>query len=520
MNKLPDLIRLLLMRPRLTHRAIAASLQKSRRTVDRYDNEIRINGYTWEQLKDLTAKQLHAKFNRQWALSKVRPDFPAIDAALQKRGMTLYAVWSDYRARHKSKALGYAQYAALYRGHRKTRGLSMRRVHVPGQEVLVDFSGKRPVYTDRETGRQVPVELFVAVLGASNYVFATCVPSQSVPDWIDAHVKMVEFFGGTPACVVPDNLRSAVSKSGRDPVLQRTYEDWCRFYCTAGLPARAGRPRDKGAVEGAVLLVQRAMLPTLDQQTFFSLDELNVKVAELLHELNERPFQKRPGCRRELFERIEKAALQPLPPSRFVYGQWMARQVVPKDYHVAVLGHHYSVPHDLVGKRVEARVSPATVEIHCDGECVAEHARSQVRGGATTVRAHQPEAHRAEAERSPDGLVAWAAQIGPNLKRYMEYQFSRPNKFEGLPAGTVIRDLAKHHTAEQLEAGAKRALDLHLRSATDLRHQVKALNESPAAPAATHPKRGKRDDKRRKHAQPMTLPAKGRRSARGTGGEA
>lgn len=517
MNKLPDLIRLLLMRPRLTHRAIAASLQKSRRTVDRYDNEIRINGYTWEQLKDLTAKQLHAKFNRQWALSKVRPDFPAIDAALQKRGMTLYAVWSDYRARHKSKALGYAQYAALYRGHRKTKGLSMRRVHVPGQEVLVDFSGKRPSYTDRGTGQEVPVELFVAVLGASNYIFATCVPSQSVPDWLDAHTRMAEFFGGMPACVVPDNLRSAVSKSGRQPVLQRTYEDWARHYGCAVLPARPERPRDKGAVEGAVLIVQRAMLPILDQQTFFSLDDLNAEVGRLLHDLNERPFQKRPGCRRQVFERIEKRALQPLPPTRFAYGQWLARQVVPKDYHVAVLGHHYSVPHELVGRRVEARVSPATVEIHCNGERVAEHARSQVRGGATTLRAHQPEAHRAEAERSPHGLLAWAAEVGPNLKRYMEYQFSRPNKFEGLPAGTVIRDLAKHYTAEQLEAGAKHALALHLRSATDLRHQLKALNESPAAPAGTHPKRG---GKRRKHAEPMAVPAKGRRSVRGDGGAA
>jgi len=481
MNKLYDVLRLLFVHPRLTHRTIAASLSVSRRTVDRYANLVRASGHSWAALKDKATKELDLLFNRQHRVSqKVRPDFDAIDKALEQRGTTVYHVWSDYRAALRDKAFGYAHFAALYRDYRKKHAVAMRRNHVPGQEVLTDFSGKRPVYIDRESGEPVPVELFIGVLGASNYIYATCVPSQTVPDWVDAHTRMVEFFGGAPAIVVPDNLRSAVSKSGREPVIQRTYAEWAMHYGLAVLPARPGRPRDKGAVEGAVLIVQRAMLPELDRQTFFSIDEVNAAVAKLLVELNDRPFQKRPGCRREVFEMVEKPALQPLPAARFTYGQWMARQVVPKDYHVAVLGHSYSVPHTQVGERVEARVSPTSVEIYADRECVATHKRSSVRGGTSTQRDHQPEAHRAEADRTPDGLLAWADGIGPHTRAYMARQFSGKNRWSGLSAGTVIRNLEQSYTAAELEAAAERAASLHLKSATDLKQQLVAMKGQPA----------------------------------------
>ena len=175
--------------------------------------------------------------------------------------------------------------------------------------------------------------------------------------------------------------------------------------------------------------------------------------------------------------------LQPLPPDRFQYGQWLARQTVPKDYHVSVMGHYYSVPFTLVGKPVEARVTPTTVEVHCNCAIVATHGRSSERGGVTTKREHQPKAHRAEAERNPDGLLLWAGSIGCHMEQFMAKQFQRKNRFEGLPAATAIRDLAKHYTPEQLEAGAARVLELRLKSATDLKHQLRVL----AAAESTNP---------------------------------
>lgn len=508
MNKLPELVELLLTRPMLSHRDIARHLALSRRTVDRYRHLLRERGHTWEQLRNVRGKALNQLFNREGRRTKkVRPDFPAIDEEMRQPGATLLAVWEDYRAANPAETLAYAQYAALYRRHAQRQDLVMRQAHPPGRSVMVDYSGKRPHYTDRATGTKVPVELFVSVLGSGHYIFACCSATQTVPDWIEAHNRMLAFYGAVPAVVVPDNLRSAVSKSGVEPVLQRAYADWARHHGMAVLPARPGHPRDKGAVEGAVLVVQRFMLRALARQTFFSLAEVDAAVVGMLTALNHRPFQKRAGCRRSAFETVERPAMRPLPAERFVYSHWTARQVVPRDYHVGVLGHFYSVPHALVGLAVEARVLPTHIEVFHDSECVARHPRGAVKGGHTIERAHQPEAHRAEADRTPEGLLAWAQGVGPHTYQLACRQFDQKVPLQGLPACVALRNLGKDRTPADLEAAAGRALGLGLANPTGLRRMLESRHVSREAEVPTTASR------RRRTVVPLRPPVTRRRPA-------
>lgn len=149
-------------------------------------------------------------------------------------------------------------------------------------------------------------QIFVAVLGASNYTYAEATWTQSLPDWIGAHVRAFQFLGGAPELVVPDNPRSGVSKAHRDePDTNPTYQDMASHYGVAVLPAGVRRSRDKAKVESGVLVVERWILAALRHRQFFSLAELNAVIRELLEKLNARPFRKLSGCRREHFEQLD-----------------------------------------------------------------------------------------------------------------------------------------------------------------------------------------------------------------------
>lgn len=502
MNKIHDIVRLLLTSP-LSNRQIARSLDVSRRTVDRYRTLVDAGEHSWATMKDMSGKALSALFNRlPKPTSKIPPDLDAIERERAVHGSKLADLWEDYRREHGERALGFSRFARLCKLYRKARGVSMRKVHRAGEAVFVDYSGRRPHYTNPSTGEEVPVELFVGVLGASRYTFATCTATQTVPDFLDAHSRMVAFFGGTPQSVVPDNLRSAVSRSGSEPLIQRNFQDWARHHDMAVLPARPGHPRDKGAVENAVKHVQNWLLPKLSKRQFFSLETLNEAVAKLMVGFNEKPFQKRAGSRKSEFERIERAALRPLPKERFEFCTWTAKQVVPKDYHIVVYGHYYSVPYRLVGQRAEARVSATHVDIFCDNEKVASHRRSLEQHGQTTDRAHMPWEHQAEKDRTPEGMREWARTVGPAMAKVMEEQFARQRiPLQGLTSAVALRNLGKGVAVATLEAAAQTALELKVPNVTGVKRALdrvlsnqseKALDRGrvPLAPLTT-PKRQK-----------------------------
>jgi len=277
--------------------------------------------------------------------------------------------------------------------------------------------------------------------------------------WIGAHVRTLEYLGGCPAVLVPDNLKAGVRMPSRyEPDLNPTYQELATHYGVAVIPARVRRPRDKSVVEVGVQVVERWILAALRKLTFFSLAELNQAIRELLERLNSRPFRKKPGSRRELFQQLDRPALQPLPGERFTFAQWQWSRV-SNDYHVALDQHHYSVPNHLVGKEVELRYTATVVEVFHKGVRVAAHARSSHAGATTTVAEHRPEAHRRYLEWTPARLLSWASHGGPNTAAVVERLLEQAaHREQGLRSGLGLVRLGQWYDPQRLEAACARAL--------------------------------------------------------------
>lgn len=461
MQKIRNMIRQVLT-TELSDAEIAATTHVARNTVKRYRQIAYQKQYRWDDLVELKDNDLDAKFNsilRRMA-RKRQPDYSIVHDEMKQKGMTLQVLWEEYCALDPGDAMSYSQYTENYRIYKKGIDRVMRQTHEPGKKTFVDFSGLRPKYIVQETGEEVFVELFVAVLGFSNYTFATCVPSQTISDWVEANNRMFAFYGGATMVQVPDNLKSAVIRAGSQPTINVTYLEQAEHYSTSVSPARPYKPRDKAAVELGVQLVQRWALARLRKRTFFSIAEINDALAELMEIFNSKKFKRISGCRRSLFIEKEQAHLIPLPTEPYILAEWTGELLVDNSYHLSIKKHWYSVPHHLVGKRVSARVSAGVVEFFHQHQRVTSHVLSSVEGGQTTNPEHQPDKHRTYAERTPEKFLAWAQTIGPNLLSVIEHQFNRPFPALGLPACDALQKLFKAHGANELESAAQRAVEI------------------------------------------------------------
>jgi transposase len=335
----------------------------------------------------------------------------------------------------------------------------MRFNHIAGDKLFVDYSGLTIAITDPKTGERSPAQVFVAALGHSAYTFAEASLSQQVPDWLASHVRSFEFIEGVPAAVVIDNLRSGVSRACRyDPDLNPAYQDLAAHYEVAILPARVMTPRDKATVEAAVQVVERQVLAPLRDRTFFSVAEANAAMRPLVAALNDRPFQKREDSRRIVFERTERAALRPLPERRYQYGRW-GKAKVHLDYHIEHDRRFYSVPHGLVGKTLDVRVSDVAIEAYDRGVRVAAHLRGRYKGQFSTIEEHRPASHRHIAQLTHEHLLRQAAAIGESTVAVIRAQAGhRKHRDQTLRASMGILRLAKDHGAAELEAGCARAI--------------------------------------------------------------
>jgi transposase len=335
----------------------------------------------------------------------------------------------------------------------------LRQEHKAGEKMFVDWAGATiPVY-DRHSGQAWQAPLFVATLGASSYTFAECTRDQQMEAWLRMHVRAFEHFGGIPALAVPDNTKTGVTKAHRyDPDLNPTYYNFA-LHCGFGIvPARPYKPRDKAKVENAVQVAQRWIVAALRHHKFFSLEELNLAIRELLIKLNNRPFRKRDGSRASVFAAIDKPALKPLPVEPFDLSEWSCARV-NIDYHVSFDANLYSVPYNLVHELVEIRSTPTTVEILHKGTRVASHLRSRGRRQAVTNEEHRPKSHRAHLEWTPSRMVHWAESIGPNTARLFERIMNDwPHPEMGYRGCLGIIRLAGRYSAQRVEAASERAL--------------------------------------------------------------
>jgi transposase len=448
----------------MSNRKIATSCGIGRPTVSEYLRRAEEAGLSWPLPADLDDSRLER------LLFPPPPDLPAqvrgipdwliVHQELKQKAVTLFLLWQEYRANHP-EGYQYSWFCDHYRTWQGKLDVVMRQDHRAGEKLFVDYAGQTVPIIDRATGEIREVQIFVAVLGASNYTYAEATWSQSLPDWIGSHVRAFRFLGGVPELVVPDNLRSGVSKAHRyEPDTNPTYQDMASHYGVAVLPARVRKPRDKAKVESGVLVVERWILAALRHRQFFSLLELNATIGELLVKLNNRPFRKMPGCRREHFEQLDRPALQPLPAERYVYAEWKKARV-HIDYHVAIDGHYYSVPHALIKREVEVRITRNTIECFHRGNRVASHQRSNLKGRHTTVAAHMPESHRQAGEWSPERLIKWAAGTGPATEKLIRsVMASRKHPQQAYRSCLGILRLGKAYGDERLEAACRRALTL------------------------------------------------------------
>jgi len=335
----------------------------------------------------------------------------------------------------------------------------MRQVHVAGDKLFVDWSGMTVPVIDASTGEERQAEIFVAVLGASNYTYVEAAWSQTLPDWIGAHVRTFDFLGSVPRCLVPDNLKSGVTKANfYEPELNRTYADMARHYGVAVVPTRIRAPRDKAKVEQGVQDIQRRILAPLRNRRFFSLEELNEALWELLEIFNDRRMQLLDATRRSLFEELGLPKLRPLPQQPYTYAEWKT-PLVGSNYHVLVDHHFYSVHYTYSKRKIDVRLTATTVECFFKGSRIASHQRSPHKGGYTTLGTHMSESHRKYAEWNPDRFISWARKTGPATASVVEaIMAERPYPEQGFRACFGIINLAKNYGAERTEAACRRAL--------------------------------------------------------------
>ena len=391
----------------LSYGEAGRTLKLSKSVVGKYMSLARMAGVDYELAQTLSDEVLEARLFRPAvprASHQLTPDFAAVHQELKRPGVTLMLLWEEY-ARDNPLAYKYTSFCITYRAFAKTQQRSMRQIHVAGEKLFVDYAGDTVPITDAATGEITRAQIFVATLGASNYAFACATPRQTTEDWIGAQVLALEFFGGVTRLIVPDQASALIKSPDRyDPQPNRDYEEFASHYGTVILAARPAHPRDKPKVEATVLLVQRWILARLRNRRFFHLAELNRAIAELLVDLNNRPFKKLPGCRRSAFETIDAPALKPLPARRFVIKRWKSAKV-NIDYHIEFEGHYYSVPHRLVGARLELRAGAGLLECFASNQRVASHPLSALRGKFTTTPDHMPASHRAHRQWTPAKLI-------------------------------------------------------------------------------------------------------------------
>lgn len=498
MRKIHEMCRLRL-RMGLGINQIAGACNISTSTASTYVKKIEELKLSYEELlaldEDALYKLLFPATVEMPVSDKAMPDYQYLTKELKKQGVTLQLLHEEY-IRDNPGGYSRSQFYDKYRKYAKKLNPVMRFNHKAGEKMFEDFSGDRPHYINPETGEEVEAELFVTALGASSYIYSCAVANQKVENFIKGNIKALEYYGGCPECIVPDNLKSGVTSACYyDPEINRTFVDMAEHYNVAVLPARAGKPKDKAKVENAVLQAQRRILAALRNRTFFSLYELNEAIQEELEKLNSRPMAVTGKSRRELFEEIEKPVLRPLPAERFEIYNYKPHSKLHIDYHVEVEKSYYSVPYTLIDKYVDVKYNSRVVEIYHKNRRIASHIRTYKKGKYITEDSHMPHEHRQYLEWTPERIKNWGGKTGPNTKTMMQrIMDSMKHPEQGFRGCLGIIRLSKQYTPERVESACKRAFAVdayNYRSVKSILQtgldKVAYLNEHKETKAIEHP---------------------------------
>jgi transposase len=455
-------------------RKIAARTGTPYSTVHDNIATVKAKGLTWQQIEDMSEEVLESILSTA-DNKRPLPDWAYIEKELKRSGVTLQLLWQEHKATSPD-GYQYSRFCEMFEAWCKNNDVFTPISHKAGEELYVDYAGDKMSYICPTTGTLQKAEIFVAVLGASDRIYAEASKSQQLPCWIESNINAFEYNGGVTELVIPDNLKSAVTRSDRyEPSINRVYEEMGNHYNTFVAPARVLKPKDKSKVEQGVQSVQREILAPMRNQTFFGLEALNVAIRERLSILNNRPFQKRNGSRESIFLEIEKPMLRPLPETRYSYREWFVALPVGQDHHILVQGHSYSVPFQHARMKVDVALDNKLLEIFFKGQVIARHCRSFVNGERTTLRDHMPPKYQHWFDSlDKDKLLDKARKVGSSTVAWVEAVFSLKGRPPRLLLHTVqgALTLAKEFGTERLDAICERALNLKIHSYKSLKSML------------------------------------------------
>ena len=459
---------ILLKKKGLSNRKVAQIMNINRKTVDSYIKRFKVLELDHAELLAMDDANLHDLFTQDDQTEKMRYEhlssqFSKIQQELKRPGATLQTLWQNYLLEYPD-GYRYTQFTTHYRKWRGKIKASGKLDHKAGEKLFVDFTGKKMSYVDRGTGEVIPVEIFVAVYPCSQYTFVKAVESQKREDFIDCLNSCLQWSGGVPQAIVSDNLKSAVSKGSKyAPEINKTLADFALFHSCVVDPARPYHPQDKALVERSVTLVYQRIFYPLDKQTFFSLKELNVAIAEQLVLYNDYLFSHGGSTRRSQFIDMEKEHLTPLPLSTYNL-RYFRRAKVQKISHIYLNAdrNYYSVPHRYIGHHVEVQYNNDTVEVFYNFQRIAKHQRCFRPGNYATIADHMPSSHQVYNHWSPVYFEQRAQAVGPSAQQYIRQliaQYSYPEL--GYKQAQGILALVKTHGATRVENACKRGLFYH-----------------------------------------------------------
>ena len=447
-----------------SHRYISSSLGISRTTVVEYVKQLSAAGLPWPALLQLNDEGLEIALqgsgNGNERHQNLLAFFPYMETELKKTGVTRQLLWQEYK-QDEEDAYGYSQFCYYYQLWSKSAHPTAPLQHKAGEKLYVDFTGQLLEVIDGKTGEIQKVQVFVGVLAASGYTFVKACHSQQQQDFMDCLSSCLDYYGGVPALIIPDNLKSAVVKSSRfEPDISLAMKQFALHYHTVVLPTRSYKPKDKAAVENAVSNVYRSFFAPLRNQHFFSLQQLNEALAQQLELFNNRKYQQRDYSRRALFEKTEQQVLGPLPLESFSLKKQLRLQV-QKNGHIWLSEdkHYYSVPYKYIGQRVQVYYTSSQVEIYSNHERIAFHLRNRKGYGYSTEKSHLSSSHRFVADWNPERFKSWAKTIGEETEQFIDKLFEvKPHPDQAYRSAMGILSLAKKAGNERLNNACKRAL--------------------------------------------------------------
>lgn len=447
-----------------SQRQVAASVHSSRSTISEVYKLADEKGLIWPLPPDMSNADLASLFYPEKSAEHGRkmPDCSYLHKELAKPGVTLTLLWSEYCEQSRAEKLipyQYTQFCDYYRSYASKTKATMRIKRKPGELLEVDWAGNTLFVYDELTGEPMPAYVFVASLPCSLYSYAEVFPSMIMEHWINAHIHAYKFFGGVARILVPDNLKTAVTKHGRTEVsLNRVYQEMAEHYGTAVIPARPASPKDKPSAEGTVGVISTWIIAALRHEKFFSFAELNAAIQARLLEFNTKSFQKKKGSRLSAFEEEEKSFLQPLPASPYEMAVWSTASIQP-DYLITVEKNKYSVPFEFIGHTVDIRYTSKTIEVFFQNNRIASHVRKYGMCDPQVLSEHMPENHRKYLAWTKEAFLEWAEGIGESTLSVMKsFIASVRVEQQSYKTCSSLMKLADRYSVTRIEDACKRAL--------------------------------------------------------------